>query len=233
LARDFRHPNALFRTLDNRTNQSVREQYEADWYEKYKLIKPRLHSPGNVQKCNALGLKIHALMYLYPERNQTASAALKCTAERNDETLISTLVDYYISQMFMKNCYGNLELLAMSIRRLIKFDCERAHKFKIAYFTSKYLNMFRTCDPYLTVSDLMLNSSLSKCTNKELNGTVNRKYCSWFELVCKYPMKCFATNITNNITDSTKSTTTTNTPTTKSTTTTVTNRTNPPKKSHY
>lgn len=192
LARDFRHPNALFRTLDddNRTNQSVREQYEAEWFEKYKIIKPKLHSKLNVQKCNALGLKLHALLYQYPERaNGSAGSLLRCSSERNDDTLASTLIDFYISQTFMKSCLGNLELLAISIRRLLKFDCERAHKFKIAYFTSKYLNMFRTCDPYLTVSDLMTNESM--CSNKELNGTINRKYCSWFEIVCKYPAKCF------------------------------------------
>lgn len=193
LARDFRHPNALFRALDddNKTNQSVREQYEAAWFEKYKLIKPKLHTKLNVQKCNALGLKLHALMYQYPER-ANSSSLLRCTSERNEDTLASTLIDFYISQTFMKSCLGNLELLAMSIRRLLKFDCERAHKFKIAYYTSKYLNMFRTCDPYLTIGDLMMNESVRQCTNKELNGTINKKYCSWFELVCKYPAKCFA-----------------------------------------
>lgn len=198
LARDFRHPNALFRALDddNRTNASIREQYEADWFEKYKMIKPRLHARLNVQKCNALGLKLHALLYQYSERANGTGPVLRCSSERNDDTLASTLIDFYISQTFMKSCLGNLELLAMSIRRLLKFDCERAHKFKIAYFTSKYLNLFRTCDPYLTVSDLMMNQSISQCTNRELNGTINRKYCSWFEVVCKYPTKCFANTST-------------------------------------
>lgn len=191
LARDFRHPNALFRALDddNRTNLSVREQYESEWFEKYKMIRPKLQPQSNKNKCNALGLKLHALLYQYPERVNNSNTMFKCNSARNDETLASTLIDFYISQSFMKSCLGNLELLAMSIRRILKFDCERAHKFKIAYFTSKYLNMFRTCDPYLTVSDLMTDSSIT-CTNKELNGTINRKYCSWYEIVCKYPSRC-------------------------------------------
>lgn len=125
--------------------------------------------------------------------NSSSPSLLKCTWNRasNDDWFASTLVDFYISQSFMKGCLGNLELLAVSIRRLLKYDCERAHKFKIAYLTSKYLNMFRTCDPNLTVGELMLNESVSKCSNKALNGTINRKYCSWYELVCKYPDKCF------------------------------------------
>lgn len=65
---DFRHPIKLFKTLDkeNRTmvyNQTIREQYDAEWYEKYKFIKTKLQSRTNFNKCNALGLKLYALMY--------------------------------------------------------------------------------------------------------------------------------------------------------------------------
>ena len=101
------------------------------------------------------------------------------------------LIDYYIAQTFIKSCDGNLELLANSIFRLIKYDCERASRFKLAYYNSKYLNMFRTCDPELTVNDLVSSGRFANCTNLgNLNGTANRKYCSWFEAVCKYPYTC-------------------------------------------
>lgn len=193
ISRDFRHPNALFKSVSNNlTNKTIKDQYEIEWYEKYKLIKPKLQSKNYYNICNSIGLKLHYLMYQYPEKG---TATGKCNLGKNDESLVTILIDFYISQTFMKNCYGNVELLAISIRKLLKYDCERAHSFKIAYFTSKYINLFRTCDPYLTVNDLIYDDSVSKCTNTFLNGTINKKYCSWFEIVCKHPSKCF--KITN------------------------------------
>jgi hypothetical protein len=188
IARDFRHPNALFKNLsDASTNKTVKDQYESEWFERYKLIKPKLQSKTYYTFCNTIGLKIHFLMYLYGEKE---ARSVKCSSEKNEEALVALLLDFYISQTFMKNCYGNLEMLARSIRKLLKHDCERAHSFKTAYFNSKYLNLFRTCDPNLSVYDLTQNRPVSKCTNKFLNGTINKKYCAWYEIVCKQPNKC-------------------------------------------
>ena len=85
-------------------------------------------------------------------------------------------------------------MLAYSIYKLSKYDCDRAYKFKLAYFNSKYLNLFRACDPNLTANDLMNSGNFNNCTNlNALSGTVNKKYCSWFEIVCKYPLTCLKT----------------------------------------
>ena len=54
----------------------------------------------------------------------------------SSEEPVSTLVDYYISQSFLKDCEGNVEMLAYSIYKLSKYDCDRAYKFKLAYFNS-------------------------------------------------------------------------------------------------
>ena len=115
----------------------------------------------------------------------------KCSSKSYLEEPVTTLIDYYIAQTFLKNCYGNLELLAQSIHKLLKYDCERAHKFKIAYFNSKFLNMFRVCDPNLNVNDLLNDPQKvnSNCTQMH-NGFINKKYCAWFEVVCKYPTTC-------------------------------------------
>ena len=85
-------------------------------------------------------------------------------------------------------------MLAQSIHKLLKYDCERAHTFKIAYFNSKYLNMFRACDPDSNVNDLLNDSRFNNCTHSgSLNGFINKKYCTWFEIVCKYPTTCLKT----------------------------------------
>ena len=190
LNKDYRHPNALFKNLPEESiNKSVKTQYEIEWFEKYKLIKYKLQSSSYLTQCNNLGLKIHLLMHQYPEEK---NKILRCNTRFNQEDSITNLIDYYISQSFMKNCMGNLELMAKSIYKLLKYDCERSNTFRLAYFNSKYLNMFRACDPYLTVNDLMLNSSqFTNCSNtSHLNGFISKKYCAWFELVCKYPIQC-------------------------------------------
>ena len=117
----------------------------------------------------------------------------KCSSRSSSEEPVSTLVDYYISQSFLKNCDGNFEMLANSIYKLSKYDCDRAYKFKIAYYNSKYLNFFRACDPLgvLTVNDLINTGNFNNCTNlNSLSGSTNKKHCAWFEVVCKYPTTC-------------------------------------------
>lgn len=189
LSKDFRHPNALFKNIaHNLINQTIKTQYEIEWYEKYKLIKCKLQSTTYLAQCNNLGLKLHLLIYQYPEEKHKI---LRCNTRYNQEDSITNLIDYYISQSFLKNCLGNIELLAKGIYKLLKYDCERANDFKLAYFNSKYLNLFRACDPSLTVNDLMMNSSqFTNCENSQVYGFLNKKYCSWFEIVCKYPTIC-------------------------------------------
>lgn len=115
----------------------------------------------------------------------------KCSSRSSSEEPVSTLVDYYIAQSFLKDCDGNVEMLAYSIYKLSKYDCHRAFRFKLAYFNSKYLNLFRTCDPDLTVNDLVNSGDFNNCTNlNSLSGAINKKYCSWFEIVCRYPLTC-------------------------------------------
>ena len=81
-------------------------------------------------------------------------------------------------------------MIADSIYRLGKYDCDRAYKYKLAYFTSKYLNLFRTCDSELNVNDLVNSGNFSNCTTGNLSSSLSKKYCTWFEIVCKYPIKC-------------------------------------------
>lgn len=189
LIKDFRHPNALFRNLNESSiNKTIKTQYEIEWYEKYKFIKYKLQSPTYLNQCNSLGLKIFLLMYQYPEEKHRI---LRCNTRFNQEDSITNLIDYYISQSFLKSCSGNIELLAKSIYKLLRYDCERANTFKLAYFNSKYLNLFRACNPNLTANDLMMNGTqFTNCTNSHLNGFLNKKYCTWFEIVCKYPTQC-------------------------------------------
>jgi hypothetical protein len=188
LSKDFRHPNALFKNMnDSVVNDTIKKQYEIEWYKKYKMINYDLQPKNHLSQCNNIGLKIHLLLYDYPNQKYKI---LKCHSKLNQEDAITTLVDYYISQSFLKDCYGNLEMLAKGIYRMLKYDCERAHTFKVVYYNSKYLNFFRTCDPDLIIKDIVDNPKLNNCSNGNLNGTINKKYCSWFEAVCKYPITC-------------------------------------------
>jgi hypothetical protein len=186
--KDFRHPNALFRNMNHTTvNKTIKSQYEIEWYEKYKLINYRLQPKNHLQQCNNIGLKLFLLMFDYPNQKYKI---LKCNSKLNQEDTITTLVDYYIAQSFLKDCTGNLELIAKSVYKLMKYDCERTHTFKVVYFNSKYLNQFRACDANLTVKDLVDDPKISNCSNGQINGLLNKKYCSWFEVVCKYPTTC-------------------------------------------
>ena len=193
ILKDFRHPNALFKKMpEDKINQTIKLQYEIEWYEKYKLIKYNLQSKKYLKECNNLGLKIYYLMYDYVKEQPFI---FKCSSKLYMEEPVTKLIDYYISQTFLKNCYGNLELLANSIYRLFKYDCQRSHTFKLAYFNSKFLNQFRACNPNLTVNDLELSGKFSNCTHN-LNGFVNKKFCHWFEIVCKYPTTCLKSSKT-------------------------------------
>jgi hypothetical protein len=189
IAKDFKHPNNLFKKLTaNQTNQSIKLEYEAEWFQKYKLIKVSLQPVKYFNICNKLGLKLHFLLHDYAQQQ---AKIFKCSSYSNQEEPVGRLIDYYIAQTFWKNCDGNLEMLANSIYRLLKHDCERAHKFKIAYYNSRYLNLFRACDPDLTVNDLLNSGRFANCTNHvSLNGFLNKKFCSWFQIVCKYPTNC-------------------------------------------
>lgn len=191
ISKDFRHPNFLFKNLDkSQINSTVKLEYEIEWYEKYKMIKYGLQSTKYLTQCNNIGLKIHFLMLDY-DREQ--SQIFKCSSKLYLEEPVTKLIDYYISQTFLKSCYGNLELLAKSIYKLLKYDCERANKLKIAYFNSKYLNLFRTCNPNLTINDLINMGSFKNCTKtNDLHGFVNKKFCQWFEVVCKFPSTCLS-----------------------------------------
>ena len=67
----------------------------------------------------------------------------------------------------------------------MQYDCSRAYQFKLAYFNSKYLNLFRACDPDLNVNDLLNSGNFSRCTTAE-----KKNDCAWYEIVCKYPEIC-------------------------------------------
>ena len=198
--RDYRHPHALFKHLPvERINQSVRVQYEMEWFDKFKMIRYDLQAPRHLEQCNAIGLKLFFLMHDY-EREQ--ARIFKCSSRLHSEEHVSALVDYYISRTFLKSCYGNLELIAHSIHRLLKFDCERAVKLKVAYYNSKYMNMFRTCDPELNVNDLLESGRFNNCSSTPTGSTAGgssslrthiasqRKMCAWFDIVCKHPFAC-------------------------------------------
>jgi hypothetical protein len=159
-----------------------------EWYEKYKQIKYELQSKKYLNICNKLGLKIYYLLFDYVKEQ---SKIFKCSSKLNQEEPVTTLLDYYIAQTMLKSCFGNIELLARSVHKLLRYDCERVHQFKIAYAYSKYLNMFRVCNSSMTVNDLANSGKFDNCTNTHyLNSTVNKKYCTWFELVCKFPASC-------------------------------------------
>ena len=186
--KDFRHPNSLFKNINGSlVNNTIKKQYEIEWYQKYKLINYQLQPKNHLLQCNKLGLKIFLLLHEYPNQKYKI---LKCHSKLNLEETVTTLVDYYISQSFLKDCYGNFELLAKSIYKVMKYDCERATTFKVVYYNSRYLNFFRTCDPDLTLKDLVENPKISNCTNSHINGVIAKKYCAWFEAVCKYPAIC-------------------------------------------
>lgn len=188
--KDYRHPNALFKNIpEEMINQTIKTEYLKEWFEVFKFIKYDFQSKTYREQCNNLGLKLFLVMYKYPEKKYKI---LRCNTRFNQEDSVTHLVDFYVAQSFLKNCMGNVELIAKSIYKLIKYDCERASTFRLAYFNSKFINMFRTCSLNLTANDLMLESSkFTNCSNTtQLNSILSKKYCSWFEIVCKYPIQC-------------------------------------------
>jgi hypothetical protein len=112
IRKDFRHPQRLFASVPkNETNETVYLQYEAEWYQKYKMIKFSAQSKKNLEQCNKLGLKLFFIMFDYVKEQPKI---FKCYSKHNKEQLVTTLLDYYIAQTFLKDCNGNLELLANS-----------------------------------------------------------------------------------------------------------------------
>ena len=181
IQKDYRHPHSLFDKLPpSQVNKTVRLQYEIEWLDKYKLIKHELQSVRNADQCNSFGLKLYYLIYEFAKNQRHI---FKCSS--GEEEPVSNLIDYYISQTFHKSCDGNLEMLSYAIYRLLNYDCSRAYAFKLAYFNSKYLNLFRTCDPDLNVNDLLNSGRFKNCS-----GSASSKNCAWYEITCKYPEIC-------------------------------------------
>ena len=187
IAKDYRHPNYLFKG-PKKFNESVRNEYEANWFLNYKLIDVSKHENKKHETlCNNLGLKIYCILFDYINMNGKLNVC-KMLSISQDE-IISQLLDYYVAQTFLKSCYGNLEMVARGINKLIKFDCDHAYTMKSTYFSSKYLNLFRTCDAYSNVNEMVMNKLDTNCTNSTHNYR-NKRHCVWYEAVCKYPIKC-------------------------------------------
>lgn len=147
------------------------------------MIKYGLQSHRYVDQCNAIGLKLHYLMHEYQRHERSI---FKCS--HGYEETVTDLVDFYIAQTFLKSCEGNLEMIAHGIYKLLKFDCSRAYRYKTAYFNSHYLNLFRACDPELTVNDLLRSGNFTEsCKTPTTSKNVD---CAWYEIVCKYPETC-------------------------------------------
>ncbi len=195
--KDYRHPNHLFKTIPaNRINETVKKQYEADWYLKYKLINTDRQS--NYYKCNELGLKIHCLMY---GRSGFDSVADKKTTRAycdNHDGDLAPLVDYYIAHSLLNDCYGNLELIVRGIFNIIKQDCQnlsininRNSQRQITYYNSKYLNFFRTCKYNTNINDLLTTIN---CTSNNGHMQSTKTYrssqlCKWHS-TCKHSLEC-------------------------------------------
>lgn len=111
ISNDFRHPNSLFEKIPlSKINKTVKLQYEIDWLERYKMIKYGLQPFKYANQCNSIGLKLHYLIHDFAKNQQTI---FKCSS--GYEETVSILVDYYIAQTLLKNCDGNLEMLAHGI----------------------------------------------------------------------------------------------------------------------
>jgi hypothetical protein len=184
IQKDYRHPNSLFGKIpSNKVNHTIKLQYEIEWLDKYKMINYQLQSKKYTEQCNIIGLKLYYLIYEFAKNQKNI---FKCSSSQEEP--ISNLIDYYIAQNFLKNCNGNLEMLANGIYKLLNYDCSRVYKFTIAYFNSNYLNLFRTCDPNLTVNDLINSGRFNNCSSKSL--VFKKNDCSWYDIVCKYPEIC-------------------------------------------
>jgi hypothetical protein len=196
IVKDYRHPNRLFKGPKS-FNETIKHEYEASWFLNHKLIDVSKHeNKKHANFCNNLGLKLYCLLFDYVSSNGKLNVC-KMVSTSQDE-IISSLIDVYIAQTFIKTCYGNLEMISRGFYKLLKFDCERAYTMRLTYFTSKYLNLFRTCDPYSNLNDLIMNKLENNCSSA-LHNLRNKKHCIWYEAVCKYPIKCLKTmNWTDN-----------------------------------
>ena len=115
ISNDFRHPNSLFEKIPlAKINKTVKLQYEINWLDRYKMIKYGMQPFKYVEHCNSIGLKLHYLIHDFTKNQQTI---FKCSS--GYEETVSNLVDYYIAQTLMKNCDGNLEMLAHGIYKYI------------------------------------------------------------------------------------------------------------------
>jgi hypothetical protein len=187
IAKDYRHPSHLFKGAKT-INESVRYEYEAGWFLNNKLIDVSKHENKKHENlCNNLGLKIYCVLFDYINSNGKLNVC-KMLSISQDE-IISQLIDYYIAQSFIKSCYGNLEMISRGIHKMLKYDCDHAYTMKSTYFSSKYLNLFRTCDAYSNVNEMIMNKLETNCSSAILNYR-NKKNCVWYEAVCKYPLKC-------------------------------------------
>ena len=184
IQKDYKHPNSLFGKLQSsQVNKTVKLQYEIEWLERYKMIKYNLQPIKYVDQCNSIGLKLYHLLHEFQTNEKNI---FKCS--HGYEDTVSDLVDFYIAQTFLKNCEGNLEMLAHGIYKLLKYDCSRAYRYKIAYFNSQYLNLFRACDPDRTVNDLLNSGNFNESCKAP--ASAKKIDCAWYEIVCKYPETC-------------------------------------------
>lgn len=218
ISKDYRHPNHLFKNikLNNITSkissssssssnnssksgsinsQKIKSEYEANWYLNYKSIDTNKHENSKYANfCNQIGLKLYCLLHDYINLNGKLNVC-KMVSIHQDE-LLSSLFDYYMAQTFMKNCYGNLEMVSRGIYKLLKFDCQRAYTMKLTYYNSKYLNFIRTCDENTNLNDLIIHKldtntthNSSNCTNI-MHNFRNKRHCLWYEAICKHPVQC-------------------------------------------
>ena len=187
ITKDYRHPSHLFKSAKN-YSETIRAEYEANWYLNEKLIDVSKHeNKKHANFCNSLGLKLYCVLFDYISTNGKLNVCKMLSI--NQDEVMSSLIDYYIAQAFIKSCYGNLELIARGIYKMIKYDCDHAFTMKSTYFSSKYLNFFRACDAYSNLNDLIMNKLETNCSNS-VNNYRNKKHCVWYEAVCKYPIKC-------------------------------------------
>lgn len=187
IQKDFRHPTHLFKGILHQTDSDkvVYKQYEEEWYRKYKLIYSDKQDKQYTDSCNEIGLRIYCFLYDYKPFYRQAYCK---TVSNNQEEITSILLDYYIAQSLIKNCAGNLEMIARGLNKILKYDCNRAYSMKIAYFSSKYLNLIRTCTSDLNVNELM-GSLPTDCSNN-MKYFRNTRLCIWYEAICRHPITC-------------------------------------------
>ncbi len=197
--RDYRHPNHLFKNIPvNRVNETIKRQYESDWYRRYKLI--NTHEQSNYYKCNELGLKIHCLMYGQNGLDSVIDRKAMRPFCHNHDGDMAPLVDYYIAQSLLNDCFGNLELIVRGIFNIIRHDCRnlninsnRNNQRQITYFNSKYLNFFRTCKHSTNINDLLTTMNCTQTDGSSPKSYRNSQLCKWHQAVCKHSLVCLKT----------------------------------------